>query len=92
MYISDGADSSMSPAETPATPVKSSKEEEDLNIHPRKRKLKRADQQPSTPQNEEENGDQVSDNNNTTKREKVPNPYEIYLTLRKKVIIVSTIP
>lgn len=77
----------MSPAEAPPTPVKPVKEEEDLSIHPRKRKFKRAEQIPISTQSETETSEPVLDNNNTTKKEKVPNPYEIYLTLRKKVII-----
>lgn len=77
----------MSPAENPATPVKCVKEEEDLSIHPRKRKFKRAEQLPVSSQSEFDTSEPVLDNNNTTKKEKVPNPYEIYLTLRKKVII-----
>jgi len=83
--ISDGADSTMSPAEAPSTPVKPSKEEEDISMHPRKRKIKRAEQIQAPTQSEPETQEPEPDNNNTLKKEKVPNPYEIYLTLRKKV-------
>lgn len=89
IFFPDGVDSTNSPGESPATPAKSLKDEEELNIHPRKRKIKRSEQFPSSNQNEAENQDQPSDNNNMTKKEKVPNPIEIYLTLRKKVIVFN---
>ncbi|XP_052816247.1 ankyrin repeat domain-containing protein 12-like isoform X2 [Mya arenaria] len=74
----NGVDSSISPSESPITMLNNRpvKEDEENCIHPRKRKLKRSDcEHPESP-------DLYSSCGST---EKVPNPYEIYLSLRKKI-------
>lgn len=63
---------------------KPSKEEEDMCILPRKRKVKpKPDSTEPVPQGDGESSELPV--NSTLLTEKVPNPFEIYLCLRKKV-------
>lgn len=85
---SDQSSSSESPTfkdEMPSSVVtnKPTKEEEDMCIHPRKRKVKqKADSVETASQGD---GESPVPMNTTVVTEKVPNPFEIYLCLRKKI-------
>ncbi|XP_052230009.1 ankyrin repeat domain-containing protein 11-like isoform X1 [Dreissena polymorpha] len=80
----NGVDSSISPSVSPEPEISSSrtgKDEEDTDLLPRKRKFRRQD------------GNQTSMDTDispeleplNTTMEKVPNPFELYLNLRKKI-------
>jgi hypothetical protein len=66
-----------------ATTIKQTKEEDEMCVHPRKRKIRnRTESTEPGPQEEEDSPVQINSNFVT---EKVPNPFEIYISLRKKV-------
>ncbi|KAL4235180.1 ankyrin repeat [Mactra antiquata] len=74
--------------ESTVSTSKPTKEEEDICIHPRKRKVRpKADStEQQVSQIPAENGEEIPVvNNPNLVVEKVPNPYEIFLSLRKKI-------